>query len=320
MAAEETRTCPSCGATFGCGARGGSCWCGALEVPAETLAELRAAHGDCLCPACLARHAVPGMPQGDPAAVRAAIRRGEWTRPTAGLAPGFTQANLVALPAADAFDFLRFCLRNPKPCPVLEVTDPGSPEPAETAAGADLRTDVPRYRVYRDGVPDGEPTDVRDVWREDMVAFLIGCSFTFERALLANGLPVRHVELGVNVPMYRTSHACTPAGRFAGPLVVSMRPMTAAQAIRATQVTSRFPGVHGAPVHVGDPASLGIADLGAPDYGDPVDVREGEVPVFWACGVTPQAVAAASRPELMITHAPGHMFVTDLPEARLATL
>jgi uncharacterized protein YcsI (UPF0317 family) len=251
---------------------------------------------------------------------RQAIRRGEWTRPTAGLAPGFTQANLVVLPREDAFDFMRFCLRNPKPCPLLEVTDPGSPEPAETAPGADLRTDVPRYRVYRDGELAGEPTDVADEWRDDLVAFLIGCSFTFERALLAQGLPVRHIEQGRNVPMYRTARDCTPAGQFAGPLVVSMRPMTPAQAIRATQVTSRYPSVHGAPVHVGDPAELGIDDLGAPDYGEPVAVRAGEVPVFWACGVTPQAVAVASRPALMITHAPGHMFVTDLDDAQLAVL
>jgi uncharacterized protein YcsI (UPF0317 family) len=251
---------------------------------------------------------------------RLSIRRGEWTGPTAGLAPGFTQANLVVLPAAEAFDFMRFCLRNPKPCPLLEVTDPGSPEPAQTAPGADLRTDVPRYRVYRDGELAGEPADVAGEWREDLVAFLIGCSFTFERALLAHGLPVRHLETGGNVPMYRTQQQCTPAGRFAGPLVVSMRPMTPAQAIRATQVTSRYPSVHGAPVHVGDPGALGIDDLGAPDYGDPVEVRAGEVPVFWACGVTPQAVAAASRPGLMITHAPGHMFVTDLDDEELAVL
>jgi uncharacterized protein YcsI (UPF0317 family) len=256
----------------------------------------------------------------DAATARAAIRRGEWTGPTAGLAPGYTQANLVILPEADAFDFLRFCVRNPKPCPVLEVTDPGSHEPAVAAPGADLRTDVPRYRVYRDGEPDGEPTDVRETWRDDLVAFLIGCSFTFERALLAEGLPVRHIEQGVNVPMYRTSRDCHPAGRFAGPLVVSMRPMTPEQAIRATQITSRYPTVHGAPVHVGDPEALGITDLARPDYGDPVELRPGEIPVFWACGVTPQAVAAASRPELMITHAPGHMFVTDMPDSRQATL
>ena len=255
-----------------------------------------------------------------PAALRAAIRRGEWTGPTAGLAGGFTQANLVALPETDAFDFLRFCLRNPKPCPVLEVTEPGSPEPVELAPGADLRTDVPRYRVWWGGELADEPLDASEHWREDMVAFLIGCSFTFERALLADGLPLRHVEQGVNVPMYETSWPCRAAGRFSGPLVVSMRPMRPDQAIRATQVTTRYASVHGAPVHVGDPAALGIADVGAPDHGDAVEIRADEVPVFWACGVTPQAVAVASRPELMITHAPGHMFVTDVAEARQATL
>ena len=262
----------------------------------------------------------PAASDDSPVLARLAARRGILAGPTAGLAPGHAQANLVVLPQADAFDFLRFCLRNPKPCPVLEVTDPGSPEPTETAPGADLRTDVPRYRVYRDGELAAEPTDVAELWRDDLVAFLIGCSFTFERALLADGLPVRHIEEGVNVPMYLTTVPCRAAGRFSGPLVVSMRPMTPAQAIRATQITTRYPTVHGAPVHVGDPGQLGIADLGAPDYGDPVEVRPGEVPVFWACGVTPQAVAAASRPELMITHAPGHMFVTDLDEARQATL
>jgi uncharacterized protein YcsI (UPF0317 family) len=260
------------------------------------------------------------MLDANPGELREAIRRGEFSGPTGGLASGFTQANLVALPEADAFDFLRFCVRNPKPCPLLEVTDPGSAEPAQTAPGADLRTDVPRYRVWRDGELAGEPTDAREHWREDFVAFLIGCSFTFERALLADGLPVRHIEQGVNVPMYRTSVPCTPAGRFAGPLVVSMRPMRPDQAIRATQITSRYGPVHGAPVHVGEPAAIGIADLDRPDYGDAVEVRDGELPVFWACGVTPQAVAVASRPELMITHAPGHMFVTDARDERQATL
>jgi uncharacterized protein YcsI (UPF0317 family) len=255
-----------------------------------------------------------------PSEVRAAVRRGEWTEPTAGLAPGFVQANLVALPAADAFDFLRFCVANPRPCPVLEVTDAGAVEPARMAPGADLRTDVPRYRVYRAGEQVDEPTDATGMWQEDLVGFLLGCSFTFERALLAAGLPVRHLEQGVNVPMYRTAVACRPAGRFSGPLVVSMRPMTPAQAIRATQVTTRYAAVHGAPVHVGDPRELGLAERGAPDYGDPVEIRPGEVPVFWACGVTPQAVAQTSRPALMITHAPGHMFVTDVPDETLATL
>jgi uncharacterized protein YcsI (UPF0317 family) len=251
-----------------------------------------------------------------PAALRAAIRRGAWTGPTAGLAAGYTQANLVVLPEADALDFLRFCVHNPRPCPVLEVTEPGSPEPVHTAPGADLRTDLPRYRVYRDGALEDEPGDVVDHWRDDLVAFLLGCSFTFERALLAEGLPVRHLEQGVNVPMYRTSIACRPSGRFAGPLVVSMRPMRPDQAKRATQVTAPFERAHGAPVHIGDPVAIGIGDLDRPDYGDPVEIRAGEVPVFWACGVTPQAAAAQSRPELMITHVPGHMFVTDEDEIR----
>jgi uncharacterized protein YcsI (UPF0317 family) len=251
-----------------------------------------------------------------PDALRAAIRRGAWSGPTAGLAPGAAQANLVVLPVSDAFDFLRFCVHNPQPCPVLEVTEPGSPEPVHTAPGADLRTDLPRYRVYRSGELADEPGDVVDQWRDDLVAFLLGCSFTFERALLAEGLPVRHIEERVNVPMYRTSIACRPAGRFSGPLVVSMRPMLPEQAIRARQVTRRFVRAHGAPVHIGDAGAIGIDDLGRPDYGDAVTVRDGEVPVFWACGVTPQAAAESCRPELMITHAPGHMFVTDEEEIR----
>jgi uncharacterized protein YcsI (UPF0317 family) len=252
-----------------------------------------------------------------PEEVRAAIRAGDWDGPTAALAPGYTQANLVVLPQADAFDFLRFCVANPRPCPVLEVCDPGSAEPRLTAPGADLRTDLPRYLIHRDGEVVDERSDVLAAWRDDLVAFLIGCSFTFERALLAAELPVRHLEQGVNVPMYRTAVACRPAGRFSGPLVVSMRPMTPQQAIHATQITSRYAAAHGAPVHVGDPSVLGIVSLASPQYGDPVEIRDGEVPVFWACGVTPQAVAAASRPELMITHAPGHMFVTDVPDERL---
>src|SRR5690349_20255202 len=252
-----------------------------------------------------------------PGDVRAAIRSGEWTGPTAGLAPCFVQANLVVLPEADAFAFLRFCLRNPKPCPVLEVCEPGSPEPVGYAAGADLRTDLPGYRVWRDGELAEERGDVRELWRDDLVAFLIGCSFTFERALLADGLPVRHIEQGVNVPMYRTSRACAPAGRFSGPLVVSMRPMAPPQALQAAEITARYPEVHGAPVHAGDPAELGIDDLGEPDYGDPVEVRDGEIPVFWACGVTPQAVVMQAKPDFAITHRPGHMFLTDLKDTDL---
>jgi uncharacterized protein YcsI (UPF0317 family) len=260
------------------------------------------------------------LDRDDPTAVRAAIRAGDWTAPTAGLASGRVQANLVVLPERVAYDFLRFCVANPRPCPVLEVTEAGSPEPGQAAPGADLRTDVPRYRVFRDGELSDEVDDIRALWRDDLVAFLIGCSFTFERALLAAGLPVRHVEEGVNVPMYRTSIECRPAGAFSGPMVVSMRPLAPAQALRAVQITSRYPSVHGAPVHLGDPEAIGIATLDSPDYGDPVTIHRGEVPVFWACGVTPQAAAAAARPELMITHAPGHMFVTDLLDEEQAVL
>ncbi len=254
----------------------------------------------------------------DPAAIRAAAREGRLRRHTAGLAPAYVQANLVVLPRDLAYDFLLFCQRNPKPCPLLEVTDTGSPEPRQTAPGADLRTDLPRYRVYRHGALVEERDDVRDLWRDDLVAFLLGCSFTFDGPLLEAGVPVRHVACDRNVPMYRTTRPCVPAGVFAGPLVVSLRPLPPDQVARAVQVTARFPAVHGAPVHIGEPAALGIADLARPDWGDPPALDPGDVPVFWACGVTPQAAAMTARPELMITHAPGHMFVTDLPVASLA--
>jgi uncharacterized protein YcsI (UPF0317 family) len=233
------------------------------------------------------------------------------------MALGFVQANLVVVPRDLAFDFLLFCHRNPQPCPLLDVTDPGSPEPRQVAPGADVRTDIPRYRVYRYGLLVDEPTDLWDWWRDDLVAFLLGCSFTFEGALLREGLPLRHIEQGCNVPMYRTNIACRPAGVFRGPMVVSMRPLTPADAETATQICRRFPRAHGAPVHVGDPAAIGIRDLGRPDFGDPVDVRDGEVPVFWACGVTPQAVAMEARPPLLLTHSPGHMFLTDLRDSDL---
>jgi uncharacterized protein YcsI (UPF0317 family) len=246
---------------------------------------------------------------------RARVRAGEHTGPTSGLAPGFAQANLVVLPADYALDFLRVCVRNPKPCPLLEVTDTGSPHPTGLAADADLRTDLPRYRVFRDGRLVDEPTDVTKYWRDDLVAFLLGCSFTFEWALESAGLPLAHQVQGVNVPMYITSRRCVEAGPFRGPLVVSMRPFTADLIQRAMEVSARFPAMHGAPVHVGDPAELGVADLGTPDFGDRVQIRPGEVPVFWACGVTPQAVALEARPSLAIFHAPGHMFITDRPHA-----
>ncbi len=251
-------------------------------------------------------------------ATRLACRRGELTEQTSGLAAGYAQANLVILPRDLAGDFLLFCQRNPKPCPLLDVTEPGSYIPARAAPDADLRTDLPKYRLWRDGRLVEELTDIRPLWRNDFVSFVIGCSFTFEAALLRANVPVRHIELGVNVPMYRTNIACQPAGMFHGPLVVSMRPLKPADAVRAIQITSRYPAVHGAPVHLGLPDQLGISDLTRPDFGDAVPVAADELPVFWACGVTPQAVAMAAKPALMITHSPGCMFVTDLRDEELA--
>lgn len=257
------------------------------------------------------------LTKADGRTVRLAARCGQLAGPTAGLALGFVQANLVVLPRDLAFDFLLFCQRNPKPCPLLDVTEPGSPVPSQVSPDGDLRTDVPRYRVFVNGELIEEPSNISAHWRPDLVGFLLGCSFTFENALLVAGVPVRHIEQGCNVPMYRTSIACRPAGYFRGNMVVSMRPMSAAQAIRAVQLCSRFPRAHGVPVHIGDPAAIGIANLARPDFGDPVDLRRGEVPVFWACGVTPQAVVMNVKPAFCITHKPGHMFVTDLRDVDL---
>jgi uncharacterized protein YcsI (UPF0317 family) len=249
--------------------------------------------------------------------VRAACRWGELRGPTPGLALGYVQANLVILPRDWAFDFLLFCQRNPKPCPLLDVTELGNPEPRFVAAGSDLRTDLPAYRVWKNGELVEEPTDITRHWRDDLVSFVIGCSFTFENALLAAGVPVRHIEQNVNVPMYRTNIACRPAGQFSGPMVVSMRPLTPEQAVKATRICSRFPRAHGAPVHLGDPAAIGIRDIATPDFGDAVEIREDELPVFWACGVTPQAAVMQARPPFAITHKPGHMFLTDLRDVDL---
>ena len=243
--------------------------------------------------------------------VRARIRENEYAGPTGGLAAGFTQANLVMLPGEHAFDFLKFCVRNPKPCPVLEVTEAGSPEPVVTAPGADLRTDIPKYRVYEHGEIVEEPKDLMHRWQEDLVAFLIGCSFTFEEALLAAGLRIAHVDQGRNVPMYVTGKECVPSGPFAGPMVVSMRPYRAEELPLVVSASGRYPAMHGAPVQVGDPDSLGVRDLGDPEFGEAVEIEEDQLPVFWACGVTPQAVAMKARLPLVITHSPGHMFITD---------
>ncbi|MER7839464.1 putative hydro-lyase [Streptomyces sp. NPDC096040] len=244
-----------------------------------------------------------------PTTARTRFREG-LTGATAGVAAGHTQANLISVPADWAYDTLLFCQRNPKPCPVLDVTDAGATATV-LADGADLRTDLPRYRVWRDGELTDEPTDVTAYWRDDLVSFLLGCSFTFEWALAEAGVPIRHVEQGRNVPMYVTGRPCRPAGRLSGPMVVSMRPVPPQHLSAAIRETSRLPAVHGGPVHCGDPSALGIADLGRPDFGDPVDAGPDDIPVFWACGVTPQAVVMASRPPFAITHAPGQMFISD---------
>lgn len=239
---------------------------------------------------------------------------------TAGLAPGYVQGNLAILPCGQAGDFLRFCTLNPKPCPIVGISEPGDPRIPALGADLDIRTDLPRYRIWRDGVLVEEPADITAHWREDLVAFVIGCSFSFEEALLAAGVPLKHIARGCNVGMWRTAIACAPAGPFAGPMVVSMRPLRAADAIRAIQITSRFPAVHGAPVHLGGPDLIGIDDVSRPHYGDAVPVEPDELPVFWACGVTPQAAIAAARIPFAITHAPGSMLVTDLRNAALAAL
>ncbi|RXT51268.1 hypothetical protein B6S44_21945 [Bosea sp. Tri-44] len=253
-------------------------------------------------------------------AIRLACRDGSLAGTTSGLAPGFVQGNLAILPADLATDFLRFCQANPRPCPIIGVSDVGSPKVPALGEDLDIRTDFPGYRVWRNGELISEIGDVSEYWRDDLVSFVIGCSLSFEEALLQEGIPLRHVERGIRVPMFRTSIPCAPAGRFEGPMVVSMRPLKAAHAIRAIQITSRFPAVHGAPVHIGDPALIGICDVSQPDYGDAVEVLPDEVPVFWACGVTPQSVIAKVKPVFAITHAPGCMLVTDRRNTEFAVI
>lgn len=254
-----------------------------------------------------------------PKDLRSLIRSRRWTGPTSGACTGRIQANLVMMPREQAFDFLLFCVRNPKPCPLLDVLEPGRWEPT-IAPGADLRTDIPRYCVYEHGRMVGEVEDVRDLVDPTMVSFLLGCSFSFENAMLAGGLPVRNIEEGRNVSMYVTARDCVPAGPFRSKLVVTMRPMTPVQAVRAVQITTRFHLTHGAPVHIGSPDELGIRDLAAPEFGDPVTVRPGEVTVFWACGVTSQLAATSVDLPRVITHSPGHMFVSDLRDEDLTIL
>lgn len=251
-------------------------------------------------------------------AARRRIRRGEHTGQTGGLAPGMVQGNVAILPADWADEFLRFCLQNPKPCPVLAVGRKGRPELPALGADIDIRTDVPRYRVFENGREVATPTDISAFWRHDLVAFVLGCSFSFEWALLEAGMRLRHRDAGTVVPMYRTTIETLPTERFHGPMVVSMRPFRPADAIRAIQISSRFPSVHGAPVHIGLPGAIGIADIARPDFGDRVALGTDELPVFWACGVTPQAVIEQAKPPFFISHFPGSMLITDIVNAALA--
>jgi uncharacterized protein YcsI (UPF0317 family) len=254
-----------------------------------------------------------------PREIRDLIRRGAWDAPTPGLAMDYAQANVVILPARYAFDFFLFCQRNPKPCPVLEVMEPGRCEMESFAPGADIRTDVPRYHIFHGGRLEDTRKDIQGIWQDDFVTFFLGCSFTFEEALLRAHIPVRHIEAGTNVPMYITTTPCRDGGIFRGPLIVTMRPIPEDKVTLAIQITSRYPFVHGAPVHIGSPKRIGIADLSTPDFGDAVKVRQGEVPVFWACGVTPQAAVLNAKPDICITHTPGHMFISDILNEELAT-
>jgi len=269
--------------------------------------------------ATLPRERTESWDRNDPVAVRHAIRKGLHTGHTGKLAQGFVQANLAILTADYADEFARFCQRNPQPCPLLAMSEPGDPRLPELAEDLDIRTDLPSYRVWKDGEAVGDVQDISDVWRDDLVVFALGCSYSFEQALSEAGLPLHHWETGAQPAIYSTSIECRPAGRFSGPMVVSMRAFKPADAIRAVQITSRFPRVHGAPVHLGFPEQIGIADVNVPWQCGPADVREGEIPVFWACGVTPQEVIRRAKPPFSITHTPGHMLVTDLKNASLAS-
>jgi uncharacterized protein YcsI (UPF0317 family) len=256
-----------------------------------------------------------------PLELRKKIRSGLFTGNTSGYSQGFVQGNLCVLPADWANDFLQFCQLNPKPCPLVGMSsNPGDYHIKTLGEDLDIRSDIPSYRIFENGKLKQELNDVTEHWRVDLVTFVLGCSFSFEEALIADGLEIRNVTEGVNVPMYRTNIECAPAGRFSGTTVVSMRPMLAADAIRAVQICTRFPSVHGAPIHFGNPDLIGINDISSPDFGDAVTIKENEVPVFWACGVTPQVALEQAKPPFCITHSPGAMLVTDLPNSRLAIL
>lgn len=252
-----------------------------------------------------------------PLAFRQLVREGKFTEPTSGYCPGFAQANLIILPKEEAYDFLLFAQRNPKACPLLEVTDVGERLTKYVAKDCDIATDFPKYWIYRDGVKVEEVTDISSYWQDDFVAFVIGCSFSFESEMIDAGIEIRHNTMGCNVPMYITNIDCVPAGRFSGKMVVSMRPIPSNQLVKTVTVTAALPKVHGSPIHIGDPKEIGITDVAHPDFGDPVEIRPGETTVFWPCGVTPQSIVMNVKPKLAITHAPGHMLVTDVKNVDL---
>ena len=247
-----------------------------------------------------------------PAKLRSGCRDGSFDGPTSGHAPGYVQANMVILPSDYAEEFQQFCNNNPQPCPILEVLEAGRFNPELVAPLADIRTDLPRYRVFRDGERVGDPTDIQGLWRDDLVTFLLGCSFVAEEALMGSGLFLPHIAETGFVPMFRTTVPCKPAGRFNGTMVVSMRPFTPEEAQHAVDITKHYPMAHGAPIHIGDPGALGIKNLERPEFGEPVTMTEDQVPVFWPCGVTPQEAIVNAKPSIAITHAPGHMFVADI--------
>ena len=252
-----------------------------------------------------------------PSEVRKLIREGKIVKPTSGMCAGYAQANLVVLPKDLAYDFLLFAQRNPKPCPILEVSDVGSRTLKKIAKDCDIAKDIPKYRIYKKGELVGEYTDVSEFWQDDFVSFLIGCSFSFESEMIEAGIEIRHITEDCNVPMYMTNIECESAGIFNGKMVVSMRPIKPDQIVKAVTVTETMPKVHGTPIHIGDPSVIGIKDINKPEFGDAVTINEGEVPVFWPCGVTPQSVIMNVKPDIVITHSPGHMLITDVKNVEL---
>ena len=257
---------------------------------------------------------LPDLYEMDTSAQRRLIRSGSYTGHTAGLAKGNLQCNLAILPGEFADDFHTYCKLNPKACPLAGVSRPGEVSIPRLGADVDIRTDAARYNVYRYGVLEDQVSDLHSLWSDDLVAFAIGCSFTFEDALRKAGIGMRHIDMNVTVPMFRSSIETVPSGPFAGEMVVSMRPIPTTRIDEVFKICGNYPLAHGAPVHVGDPREIGISEIGAPDWGEPVPVHAGEVPVFWACGVTPQAAIMRSRPPLSITHSPGAMLIADVGE------